>query len=172
MPRVTHVKKAKKDNPVCKAGESYYWWAFRYGGKRYSLTPPKPSQLTNSPYFSGVRALIEQIEDTTMSEPGDLEILRDEIVGEITGLGEQAQESLDNIEPEGLKEGPTGQMLQERVEACESAASELESMDMEFTSELDEDDKDITDADKEEELDAWLMDQQSEMAEFVGGCEV
>ncbi len=59
MPRVTHVKKARKDNPVCKAGESYYWWKFRYGGKRYSLTRPRPSQLTQSAYFGGLRALCE-----------------------------------------------------------------------------------------------------------------
>ena len=39
MPRVHHVKSARKDNPVAKKGESYYWWKFRYGGKRYSKTP-------------------------------------------------------------------------------------------------------------------------------------
>lgn len=33
MPHVTFVKKARKDNPVAKKGESYYWWAFMVGGR-------------------------------------------------------------------------------------------------------------------------------------------
>jgi len=34
MPRVHFVKKARKDNSAAKAGESYYWWKFRYRGRR------------------------------------------------------------------------------------------------------------------------------------------
>lgn len=37
MARATLVKKARKDIPGTdiKAGDSYYWWAFRFGGKHY-----------------------------------------------------------------------------------------------------------------------------------------
>ena len=43
MPRVNYVKKARKNNPAVKRGESYFWWKFRYGGKQYSKTRPRQS---------------------------------------------------------------------------------------------------------------------------------
>ncbi len=53
MARAHFVKKARKDNPAAgiKAGDSYYWWKFRRGGKHYSKTAPRPSQLTQSEYL-------------------------------------------------------------------------------------------------------------------------
>ena len=134
MPRVTHVKAARKDNQVCKKGEYYYWWKFRYGGKRYSLKRPRPSQLTQSAYYGTVRAAIEQIEDAGTPEDNDaLTSLRDEIKSEIENLGEECQSSLDNM-PDQLQYAPTGELLQERIDACEEAVSELENVE-----EFDED---------------------------------
>ena len=86
MPRVTFVKSARKDNPVAKKGESYYWWKFRYGGKRYSKTRPRPSQLTQSPYYSQVRSLVEQIEDATVTDQEQFEELRDAMREELESL--------------------------------------------------------------------------------------
>jgi hypothetical protein len=182
MPRVTHVKRAQKDNPVCKAGEPYYWWKFRYGGKRYSLTPPRPSQLTQSAYYGTVRGLIEQISDYNAEEPSDLESLRDEVAGEIRQAGEECNDSKENM-PEGLQEGDTGQMLEERYNECESAADELESMDFEFETELDLDDfkdEDIKPEDAQKEFDDavksetqdWMMEKQGEMSEFIEACDI
>ena len=143
MPRVTFVKAARKDNPVCKKGESYYWWKFRYGGKRYSLTRPRPSQLTQSAYFGSLRALVEQIEDTNIADNDDFETLRDEVASELQTIGSEAQESLDNM-PESLQYSPTGELLQERVDACENASSEVESVE-----EFDEEEPDSDDYDSE-----------------------
>lgn len=143
MPRVTHVKAARKDNPVCKKGESYYWWKFRYGGKRYSLTRPRPSQLTQSSYFSQLRGLVEQIEDTAIADNDDFTSLRDEVASELQTIGSEAQESLDNM-PESLQYSPTGELLQERVDACENASSEVESVE-----EFDEEEPDSDDFDSE-----------------------
>lgn len=121
MARAHFVKKARKDNPAVKAGESYYWWEFRYGGKHYSKTPPRPSQLTQSEFLSQMYSFQEQIEDATSIE--DIEGLPDEI----RQLGEEQIEKKDNM-PEGLQEGDTGQLLEERAEAMESWASELEDI--------------------------------------------
>ena len=143
MPRVQHVKKARKDNPVCKAGESYYWWKFRYGGKRFSLTRPRPSQLTQSAYFGGIRALGEQIEDTEVNDNDDFTSLRDEVASELQTIGSECQENLDNM-PESLQYSPTGELLQERIDACENASSEVESVD-----EFDEEEPDIDDYDQD-----------------------
>lgn len=141
MPRVTHVQSARKDNPVCSKGESYYWWKFRFGGKLYSLTYPRPSQLTQSAYKSTCYDLADQISDFKPdgSEPQEVidqatEFLED-VRTSIEELRDECQESVDNM-PESLQEGPTGELLNERVSACEeadndidSAVSEVESVD-------------------------------------------
>ena len=128
MPRVTFVKKARKDNPAVKAGESYYWWKFRYGGKRYSKTRPRPSQLTQSHYYGTVRSLVERIEDESPTDYDDFVSLRDEVRDELEELGQECQSSLDNM-PSSLQYGSSGEMLQERVDACENATMEIESID-------------------------------------------
>jgi hypothetical protein len=117
-----------------------------------------------------VRSISEQIDDTDINEPADLEILRDEIVGTIRELGEAAQESKENM-PEGLQEGDTGQMLEERYDTCEAAADELEGLDLEFASELD-DDEDATQEDKDQERQDWMDELKNEMSEHIDGCEV
>lgn len=128
MPRVVFVKSARKDNPVAKKGESYYWWKFRYGGKRYSKTPPKQSQLTQSPYFAALYDLQDEVEDTEITCFDDLEQLSDSIREQIAELRDQAQESLDNM-PEQLQYAPTGELLQERIDACDGAESEIDMVE-------------------------------------------
>ena len=194
MPRVTHVKSARKANPVAEIGQPYYWWKFRHGGKRFSKTYPRPSQLTQSAYFSGIRSLVEQIEDTEI-EMGDNDAfieLRDEITSQLRELGEEANESLQNM-PEGLQQGDTGMMLEARYEACEQAADEIEYMELEgwedYTSEKEayldwvagEPDVGVdTDEyiawqesevdDPEETAEGW-EDKASEMVDLVSSCE-
>ena len=64
MPRVKHVQSARKAIPSAgiEVGDSYYWWKFRYGGKRVSKTYPKRSQLTQS-LWSSVYAAQEELEE-------------------------------------------------------------------------------------------------------------
>jgi len=129
LPKVTHVKSARKDNPVCQKGEPYYWWKFRFGGKRYSLTRPKPSQLTQSAYLSTVRGLVEQIEDWgSITNEDDLEMFKDEIRGQLEELRDETEESRDNM-PESLQDSPTGELLQERYDALDEAVNEIDNMD-------------------------------------------
>ena len=169
MPRVTHVKSARKNNPVCKKGESYYWWKFRYGGKRYSLTQPRASQLTNSPYYSTVRSLCEQIEDWESTEPDDLDSLRDDLASELENLGSECQDSLDNM-PESLQTSPTGELLNERIDACTTGQDELQGLDISFSSELDE--KVNSDEERETEIEEWISSLKDEMTDAVSSCEV
>ena len=129
MPRVHFVKKARKDNPAVKAGESYYWWKFRYGGKRYSATPPKGSQLTQSAYYSQIRALCESIEETDVDDQDSFDGLKDDIGSELEMLRDECQEKLDNMAQYNLEYSPTGEMLQERIDACENAQMEFDSIE-------------------------------------------
>jgi len=188
MPRVTHVKKAQKDNPVCKKGESYYWWKFRYGGKRYSLTRPKASQLTQSAYYGSLYEVEERIAEEACGTAEEMEALRDEISEEIRNIGQECQDSLDNM-PDSLQQGPTGELLQERIDACDGAADEIESIDIdiEFEAEEMDDDPEWDETEREEaienhraeeeereanELIDWLDEKRTEMTEAIGNCHV
>lgn len=128
MPRVTYVKKARKDNPVVKKGGSYYWWKFRYGGKRYSLTRPRPSQLTQSAYFGTIYGMQEGIEDYEVDNVDDFETLKDDITSQVDDLRSETEDSLGNM-PDQLQYSPTGELLQERIDALEGIESEIDCIE-------------------------------------------
>lgn len=138
MPRVHHVKKARKDNPAVKAGEPYYWWEFRYGGKRYSATYPRQSQLTQSEFLSQAYAYSEQIEDAQSLE--DISGLPDDI----RSLGEEQEEKIYNM-PDSLQDSDTAELLRERAEVMETWATEIEEI-------LGEDEGDDMDDEEREAL--------------------
>jgi hypothetical protein len=142
MPRVTYVKKARKDHPAggIKKGDSYYWWKFRYGGKRFSRTPPRQSQLTNSDKLSRVYAAQESVEDA-MGEsalPDDWRGAVEDAANEVREVGEEYQESCDNIRDQ-FTDSPTADECEEKAEACESVASEMDDIDFDSLPDKPED---------------------------------
>mgnify|MGYP001601664161 CR=1 FL=1 len=137
MAKATHVMRSRKDIPegVCgikggiPKGTSYYWWKFKRFGKRFSLTPPKRSQLTRSSFYSA----IYDLEDAVISKAGAndlLQSIRDDVVSSLEDVRDECQNSLDNM-PDGLQQGPTGELLQERIDAMDSAISEFEDLELE-----------------------------------------
>ncbi len=141
MARVHFVKKARKNNPAVQAGEPYFWWAFRFGGKHYSKTAPRPSQLTQSHFRSGWRAISEAIEDAEQAgeikTSEELKTLLEGLAEDLRELSQEAEESLENM-PEGLREGDTGLQLQERADAASTYADALEAISEEaFSIDLD-----------------------------------
>lgn len=187
MPRVTYVKKARKDNPVAKAGESYYWWKFRYGGKRYSKTKPRRSQLTQSAYFGTLYDLEDSIQEASITTEDEFTDLVESTRSSLEDLQSETQDSLDNM-PDALQYSPTGELLQERIDALDCATGELDYVDeFDFEEEdfddsgYDEDDPDDTDAmadDKrdheldeatrrEEEFNAWADEAKETIASAV-----
>lgn len=126
MARVHH-RRANKDHPdagILK-GDMYYTARIKTG-PRSSLTikqktPIKPSQLTSSEYLSTLYGLQEQMSD--LADPGDA----GEIIDALRELGQEQRDKFDNM-PEGLQQGDTGQLLEERADACESAADEIETL--------------------------------------------
>lgn len=130
MPRVHHVKKARKDNPVAKKGEPYYWWKFRFGGKHYSTKRPKQSQLTQSSFLSQAYELNERIEDLQPDNIDDLRFEVEDIAEQFRALGDECDENLQNM-PDHLQDSSeAGNLLQERVDGCSELADELENIDM------------------------------------------
>jgi len=130
MPRVHHVKKARKDYPEygIKKGDSYYHWKFRYGGLHRSKTPPKASQLTQSEFLSRLYDVQDRIGDLSPDSAEDLETEVESIKEELQEMADECQEKRDNM-PEGLQDGDVGQLLENRAEALESAIGDFDGID-------------------------------------------
>jgi len=149
MPKVNFVKSARKDNPVAKVGEPYYWWQFKFGGKHYSKTPPKPSQLTQSEFMKFVYYMQDRIETLAGYENAeDLKAEIDSIVDEIRSQADELDEKFNNM-PEGFQQGDTGTLLEERRDAMNQWADDLENIDIIF-------DPDETAQDPEFAFTEWL----------------
>lgn len=142
MPRVYFIKKARKDNPAVKAGESYYYWEFRYGPKCYSKTYPKPSQLTQSEFLSEYLSIGEDLETAIGAAftPEDIGTAIEGAVDRIEALQDETQDKLDNM-PEGFQQGPTGELLQERIDGLDEWTNNLQSVDLEMDEELDDEER-------------------------------
>ena len=128
MARATLVKAARKDYPAqgIKKGESYYWWKFRFGGKHFSKTPPKQSQLTGSEFLSSVYAALESLEDLGKDREAAALAIR-QASEDIQEAVDQVEDNLGNM-PDGLQEGDTGQMMQSRIDDGGQLASNLEQI--------------------------------------------
>lgn len=122
------VPKDKDDKIYIAKGESYYWWAFKNGGKHFSKERPKASQLTQSNYLSQLYTIQERMDEIKVESPEDLESIIDEIRSDLESLKEETEGSLENM-PESLQSSPTGELLQERIDALDNAISELEGID-------------------------------------------
>lgn len=131
MARVHFVKKARKDYPdhEIKKGESYYWWQFAYGTKRFSKVRPKASQLTQSEFLSNWYSLEESAAATpTEIHVGDLKSILEDLKGEVENLRDETQDKLSNMEDKFPNGCPSMETLQERVDACERVAEELDGI--------------------------------------------
>jgi len=131
VPRVNTVKKAAKDYPESgiKKGDQYFWWHFRHGPMVRSKEYPKPWQLTRSEFYGTLLQIQDRIANIHAEDADDLKSQVDEIASELRSLGEECREKHDNM-PDGLQDGDTGQLLEERASAMESAADELEGIDI------------------------------------------
>jgi hypothetical protein len=163
MPRVTFVKSARKAVPRAgiEVGDSYYWWKFRYGGKQYSKTRPRSSQLTQSEFLGEIYALQESIEDLTLDDAPFEDFVK-ETADRLREIANECEEKRYNM-PDALQDGDTGQLLEARAEACNNAADELEAIDL---SEFDEDEarEELEDdeVDEDDEIDDSIEDRLDE----------
>lgn len=126
MPRVHH-RRARKDYPDqgIQKGDLYYYTKMKTGPRSSrvlrSKTPFKRSQLTNSDYLGELYEIEDDLAALASVDDAN------DIAERFRNLGQEQQDKLDNM-PEGLQEGDTGQMIQERAEACENAADEIETL--------------------------------------------
>lgn len=133
MARAHFVKKARKNNKAAgiKKGESYWWWKFRHGGKRFSKTQPRQSQLTQSEFMSAFYAIQESIEDSSLNvlTPDDLESVAEAVrqaAEEMRELASDCESKADNMESAFPNGNPTIELLRNRAEQCEAIADQLD----------------------------------------------
>jgi hypothetical protein len=123
MPRVNHVKRARKDQGSCgkcgdklPAGSGYRWIKFRYGGKRQRC-------------LKGGCAFLNAIETTSESfTPEDVRSVLETAAEQIKEVAEEYRESAENIR-ENFSESPTADECEEKADELESWADDLESWD-------------------------------------------
>lgn len=135
MPRVHFVEKARKDNPVCKKGESYFWWKNRNGPKKYSLKRPRPSQTTTSGHLANIYAAQEAVEDvgidpTVGNLAASIETAKDAIEAAASTFREEAEEynqSAENIR-EYFQYSEKADEIEEKAMACDEAADLCENI--------------------------------------------
>lgn len=168
MARLHFVKKARKDNPVAKAGESYYWWQHAFRPISYSKERPKPSQMTLSEFMSEYLSIGEDLQEAVANAVSieELQDARQEALDRIVELQDSTQEKLDNM-PESLQQAETGELMQERIDGLEGWQSDLEAVD------LDELGPDEDDLDPEEDMDEamsnWLEEKKEEITSIDPG---
>jgi len=152
MARVHFVKSARKKNPVAKKGESYYWWQHRFRPKQFSKDPPKRSATTQSSF----NATLWDIEDDSIAgavADDSLAGTRDEVVSALQGLHDECESNLQNM-PDHLQESSqSGQTLQERINALESAISEFEDLELDEPNDDDLDVEELTRGEGESDKD-------------------
>lgn len=136
MTKVHHVKSARKADPAhgIEVGDAYYHWKVnRFTPLQKSKTYPRPSQLATG-FAQQVAEIGEHLADLGVGD--DLahaaENLRsdlEDVAQEARDLAAEQQEKLDNM-PEGLRQGDTGQLLEERASALEGWADDLERIEV------------------------------------------
>lgn len=157
----------ENDEIIINVGESYYTWCFYGGQPQYSKTAPKRSQLTQNWFKTELYSIQEEIEEYETQDAEDVATLVESIIESIESLRDECQEHLDNI-PEQLQESDAGQTLQSRIDALDDALADLENIETEFESEIDESERDMmSDEEWEEQMNdekqEWIDNKMSEI---------
>lgn len=136
MPRINHVEKARKAIGQCgkcsvkiEKGDSYYWLAFRYGGKRVRCSKPECRFMRSDTTQSKLAAAYSAQEDAekalTEWDKKDRDALR-EIV---TDCGERVREVLDEYQSAADEHPNLAGQTEEIRSSLEDICESLESFD-------------------------------------------
>ena len=130
MATITKVKKSRKEFKCSKCGKiipvgsSYIRGSMNFSHDVIRCTDCglKQYELTTSDYISRVGEIVEDWRDVYGVDPeGIAEALRE--------IQSDCEERLENM-PEGLQEGDTGQLIQDRIDCLDEAANELDYIDI------------------------------------------
>lgn len=193
MPRLNHVKKAKRSHGSCmtcgneiKEGDAYKFMKFRLRPrgeivrKWHEECTIRASQRTTSDKLSRVYGAQETAEDASGNWDADdgldgaNEILN-ELASEIREVSEEYREGAENIR-EHFSESPQADENEEKADELEGWADELESgiEADDFTFDDSEMDKKATEDEREEaeqqQRNEWAEQIRDELNQKIGEC--
>ena len=167
--------KARKEYKCSKCGEVIKVGDIYLKGTPFRRSPVirctkcglRSWELSSSDYVQGVGRVCDCWEE----DYGCDEDTAQQIADELTNIQDEVQGSLDNM-PEGLQEGDTGQLLQERIDNLEYAISDLEAIDYDSIKENAKDDVDSDEGTDEyaEELEEKTKEALRDEIESAIGC--
>jgi hypothetical protein len=120
---------AAKDYPsfgILKGHTYWYWTPYRQG-KRYSATPPRPSQVESNPTRSSYLALQETLEDAlnNATSIADVQCALDDAAEEARGVADELGEKADNIEDGFQHPTEMSEQFREQSDEVSSWADDL-----------------------------------------------
>ena len=125
---------------LIRKGDTYYKVSLKTGPRSSrtlkSLKPFKRSQLTTSDYKIRTYDVADDV-IPAIKVPGDLEDLK----SQVEEIKSDQEEKLENL-PDNLKEAPSGQTIQERIDECEEFISHLDAIEFEEEDDYDDDEFD------------------------------
>lgn len=162
MPRVHFVKKARKDNPVAKKGESYHYWTPFRSSKKYSKEYPRQSQLCTGRKSSVMAAQESLADDLSGTEEADVIRQSCESCAEtFRELGDEYRESAENMR-EYFPDSEQADSMEEMADSLDNAADSLEGLDFEIPDLFEDEEPEEpntgdfgTDDEYEEAFDTW-----------------
>lgn len=164
MPRVQHVKKARKDHGRCrscsveiKKGDEYYHYSFRFGPRYVHCSDhrPKASDLTQSDKLARAYGAQETLAEAIETARVDLSMAQDELVADlpdflasieatIAAEIETAELEVRDVAYEyeesadNIEEyfdgSPQIDDIREKAYACEDYCDQITSIDLDFDS--------------------------------------
>lgn len=184
MPRVHTKTKAKQGQTYtcgkcCKPilpGDKYHQWSFRYGGTKFQHATcgyPKASQLTMSkmqPAYAAVEALDEDLTAARKANAGkgDATMIAPALrmcAEECDSVREDYEQGLENM-GDSLSQGPTGQDMQEKVDALSEFSDRLNAAADEIDDLANEE---KNDDETQEEFESRIVDEAFDKAYEVSG---
>lgn len=125
-------KTCGKCNKEIKPGDRYYTWSFRYGGtylRHVSCGHPRQSELTQSK-LSGVYAAQEDgqaaIDEWDGEEASDIAQALNDAAEAAREVATEYEDGIQNM-PDSLQQGSVAEEMQEKADAINAWADELES---------------------------------------------
>ena len=150
-----------KSGRTIEPGEKYWKLEIRYQSTKIRAYeyPFSRSDTTTSDYLSTLWDIIDTFDEriARFTLPSDFESIRDDLVSELEDLRDETQDRLDNM-PENLQYSPTGELLQERIDALDNAISDLENVDDFDDANVEDFEEDREDYDSDEEFEDAVND--------------
>ena len=145
MGKITRIQKSRKENTCgrCRkkieVGQPYLRGDLNFARPviRCCKCGLEPWEVTTSDYQLSVGEVVYRWQENyEVTEEG-----RDSMVCDLESIRDDLQDRLDNM-PEGLQQGDTGQLLQDRIDQLDAAISDLENIDFDEDEENDVDPED------------------------------